>query len=388
MKNVFRHRWAKVGAQAVVLAALILGVVSYVGASKTLAVTVDGETQSVTTFGSTVAEALASSDIEVGEQDEVTPALDAAIEDDSEITVNSHKSVELVVDGQERTVGTTGVTVADVLAQLGLEDQAEVSAGADMELVSLSSALEIQTPKSIELIVGGESQELSTTALTVDEVLAAEGIKVGSDDIVYPSNTSAATSDDMRIRIIRVSTESHTETEAIAHETKKVSDSSMDKGDSEVTTEGKNGAREISYEVILHDGEVYSTEAVDSSVVSQPVTEVVTYGTKEEAPAPSTSSSSSASSSGGGTTASGPSSGAWAALAECESGGNWSINTGNGYYGGLQFSLSSWQAVGGTQYAAYPHQASPSEQIAAAERLRANGGWGHWPSCSAQLGLR
>ncbi|GAB3662229.1 resuscitation-promoting factor [Zhihengliuella somnathii] len=386
MQNVFRHRWAKIGAQAVVLAALILGVVSYVGASKTLAVTVDGETQSVTTFGGTVADALASSDIEVGEKDEVTPALDAAIDDDTEITVNSHKSVELVVDGQQRTVGTTGVTVADVLAQLGLEDQAEVSAGADMELVSLSSALEIQTPKTIELIVGGETEEISTTALTVDEVLAEEGIEVGADDIVYPSNTSAETSDDMRIRIVRVSTESHTETEAIAHETEKVSDSSMDKGDSEVTTEGKNGAREVTYEVILHDGEVHSSTAVDSTVVTEPVTEVVTYGTKEEAPAPSTSSSSS--SSGGGTTASGPSSGTWAALAQCESGGNWSINTGNGYYGGLQFSLSSWQAVGGTQYAPYPHQASPSEQIAAAEVLRSNGGWGHWPSCSSKLGLR
>lgn len=81
-------------------------------------------------------------------------------------------------------------------------------------------------------------------------------------------------------------------------------------------------------------------------------------------------------------------SGAWAALAQCESGGNWATNTGNGYYGGLQFSLSSWRAVGGTQYAAYPHQASASQQIAAAEKLRASGGWGHWPACSSKLGLR
>ena len=78
----------------------------------------------------------------------------------------------------------------------------------------------------------------------------------------------------------------------------------------------------------------------------------------------------------------------WDEVAQCESGGNWSINTGNGYYGGLQFSASSWRAVGGTKYAPLPHQATPAEQVAAAEKLRASGGWGHWPACSSKLGLR
>jgi hypothetical protein len=75
----------------------------------------------------------------------------------------------------------------------------------------------------------------------------------------------------------------------------------------------------------------------------------------------------------------------WVRLAVCESGGNWSINTGNGYYGGVQFSLTSWRAVGGT---GYPHQASMLEQMARAERLLDLQGWGAWPSCSRQLGLR
>lgn len=75
----------------------------------------------------------------------------------------------------------------------------------------------------------------------------------------------------------------------------------------------------------------------------------------------------------------------WDQIAACESGGNWAINTGNGYYGGLQFSLSSWRGVGGT---GYPHEASRETQIAMGERLRANGGWGHWPACSRKLGLR
>ena len=79
--------------------------------------------------------------------------------------------------------------------------------------------------------------------------------------------------------------------------------------------------------------------------------------------------------------------GAWQALAECESGGNWSINTGNGYSGGLQFSASSWLGAGGGKYAPYAYMATPAEQIATAEVLRGNGGWGHWPACASKLGL-
>jgi putative cell wall-binding protein len=75
----------------------------------------------------------------------------------------------------------------------------------------------------------------------------------------------------------------------------------------------------------------------------------------------------------------------WERLAQCESGGNWAINTGNGYYGGIQFSLSSWRAVGG---AGYPHQNSKWEQIHRGELLQARQGWGAWPACSRKLGLR
>lgn len=73
----------------------------------------------------------------------------------------------------------------------------------------------------------------------------------------------------------------------------------------------------------------------------------------------------------------------WDALAQCESGGNWSINTGNGYYGGLQFSLSTWQANGGS---GNPADASREEQIRVAENVLATQGWGAWPTCSAQIG--
>ena len=76
----------------------------------------------------------------------------------------------------------------------------------------------------------------------------------------------------------------------------------------------------------------------------------------------------------------------WDALAQCESGGNWAINTGNGYYGGLQFNLGTWRAYGGTGLPAARH--SRETQIAIATKLRdASGGYGAWPGCAAKLGL-
>jgi hypothetical protein len=77
----------------------------------------------------------------------------------------------------------------------------------------------------------------------------------------------------------------------------------------------------------------------------------------------------------------------WDGLARCESGGNWAINTGNGYYGGLQFSHETWRNYGGGEFAEFPHEATREEQIIVAERLRAARGYAPWPACRAELGL-
>lgn len=78
----------------------------------------------------------------------------------------------------------------------------------------------------------------------------------------------------------------------------------------------------------------------------------------------------------------------WTRLAKCESGGRWHIHTGNGYYGGLQISGSTWRAFGGKRYAALPHGASRSEQIRIAKRIKNRQGWHAWPSCSRRIGAR
>jgi hypothetical protein len=75
----------------------------------------------------------------------------------------------------------------------------------------------------------------------------------------------------------------------------------------------------------------------------------------------------------------------WDRLAQCESGGNWSTSTGNGFYGGLQFTTGSWRAAGGS---GMPNQASREEQIRVAQRLQQQQGWGAWPTCSAKIGVR
>lgn len=77
----------------------------------------------------------------------------------------------------------------------------------------------------------------------------------------------------------------------------------------------------------------------------------------------------------------------WDRLAQCEAGGNWQINTGNGYHGGLQFSPGTWRAHGGAAYAPYAYLATREQQIAVAENVLASQGWNAWPACSRSLGL-
>lgn len=76
----------------------------------------------------------------------------------------------------------------------------------------------------------------------------------------------------------------------------------------------------------------------------------------------------------------------WDRVAQCESGGRWDINTGNGYHGGLQFSPRTWSGFGGGEFAPVAYQASRAEQIVVAERVLAKQGWGAWPTCSRKVG--
>ncbi len=107
----------------------------------------------------------------------------------------------------------------------------------------------------------------------------------------------------------------------------------------------------------------------------------VATGGVSQADSPAPAPVSTSSSSGGAAASSGGVN--WSAIAACESGGNWSANTGNGFYGGLQFTQQTWQGYGGGQYAPSANQATPSQQIAVAQRVLAGQGIGAWPVCGA-----
>ncbi len=146
--------------------------------------------------------------------------------------------------------------------------------------------------------------------------------------------------------------------------------------------------KKIKHPNLIYPGQKLLLPAKGEKVKHRPlpamaVTRVVS---SERSAAPATTSSSSSRRSTATRSSAAPASGGvWDRLAQCESGGNWGINTGNGYSGGLQFAPGTWAAHGGTGSA---HNASRAEQIRVAERVRASQGWGAWPACSSKLGLR
>lgn len=159
-------------------------------------------------------------------------------------------------------------------------------------------------------------------------------------------------------------------------------DDSLEKGSESVETEGKAGTLERVVQNTYIDGELSTTDVLSEEVVAAPVDQVVLIGTKEPPAPPAEDDGDGGGGGGGGEDVDG---GVWDRLAQCESGGNWSINTGNGYYGGLQFSVSTWRAFGGS---GYPHENSKAEQIRIATKVRDNrGGYGDWPACARSLGL-
>jgi hypothetical protein len=150
----------------------------------------------------------------------------------------------------------------------------------------------------------------------------------------------------------------------------KTNDANLDKGKTVVDDPGAAGERIATYRITIKDGKEVSREEIGAKVTKEAKPKIVRVGTKQ-APNPVISDGS-----------------VWDALAKCESGGNWAINTGNGYYGGLQFNVSTWNSNGGAQYASRPDLATREQQIAIATLVRdRRGGYGAWPACSRKLGL-
>jgi hypothetical protein len=229
--------------------------------------------------------------------------------------------------------------------------------------------ISIATPKRLTFVIGGKKAVHRTVpAYTVGQALKALNVKLGKDDVVHPGLHHALTEGDKvvldRIRIVR----KHVDGETVPFSTLTHDDSSMLKGRSTVVRAGHDGLRDVTYRIMFRNGELLARKVLSQHVLRDPVAQIERIGTKTVA----------TTNFAGGNTV-------WDRLAQCESGGNWATNTGNGYYGGLQFSLGTWQANGGS---GLPSNASRLTQIAIATKIRnASGGYGAWPGCAASLGL-
>jgi resuscitation-promoting factor RpfB len=353
-------------AGAVVLAVAGAGV-GYASMTKTVTLSVDGKTQQVRTFGDRVGDVLADQGVKLGDHDAVAPGVGSSVAEGQTISVKYGRPLDVKVDGRSNRYWVTATDVDSALDQLGLRfggADLSVSRGADISRSGMDLA--VVTPKTLTVkLAGAKARRTTVTALRVGSALQELGVKVDGDDQVKPG-LNALLHDGDRLTYTKVKVVRRVATEPVGFRTVKQADAKLYDDQTKTVRAGRDGRRSVVYHVTLRNGEVAKRKAVRTRLVRSPVAQLVRYGTKER-PAPTSNFA------GG--------SSVWDSIAACESGGNWAANTGNGYYGGLQFNLQTWHAYGG---AGRPDQQSRGAQIAVAEKVRAaSGGYGAWPHCGA-----
>jgi uncharacterized protein YabE (DUF348 family) len=350
---------------ATIAVALLATTVGYYATTDKVTLSVDGSTRTVRTSGDDVADVLAGEGVHVSSRDLVVPSLDSHVNDGTQITVRYARPLAVSVDGHRTTYWTTATKVDDALVQLGIRTgNAALSTSRGASIDRQGMLLLITTPKSFVVRIGARAaRQVRVAAPDVRSLLARMKVTYDADDIVRPALGTPLTAG-AHVRVIKVRKfRKHVGRERVAAPTTERRDSSLYAGDRETLSPGRAGLRDVTYQVVLRNGQVFRKTVVRQHVLRAPVPAVVRVGTK---PVPASTSNG----------------GAWDRIAQCESGGNWHANTGNGYYGGLQFSLGTWRANGGV---GRPDQASREQQIAVAERVRAgSGGYGAWPVCGKQ----
>ncbi|CAH0261763.1 Resuscitation-promoting factor Rpf2 [Arthrobacter sp. Bi83] len=371
-----KFSFVKVAAQMVVLSALVLGLVAFVGNNKTVTLNVDGKVSSVQTFGGTVAQVVRGAQVELHAADRVSPSPEAHVENGSVINVNLAKAVKVSLDGAEKTVSTTAPDVAGLVTQLGVASASELSVPKSAHLSVDGSFVAISTPKTVSILADGKAAKTTTTATNVGEVLKDAGVRLAAADRTsQPANAHVV--NNMVIKVSRVDTsKTATVTEEVAFKTLTVESADVLKGEEEVTQEGVPGTVTKKFKLVLVDGREASRTLVSTTATLEPVTEKITVGTKEK-PKPAAAAKTEAANSGAAAPAM-MNEAMWDKIAQCESTGNWSINNGNGYYGGLQFDIQTWIGAGGGAYAPNASQASKAQQIDVANRVYAERGLSPW----------
>ncbi|WP_425863728.1 transglycosylase family protein [Arthrobacter sp. TWP1-1] len=372
--------YLKLACQAAVLLALVVGVMAFVTANKTFTLVVDGQASSVQAHGGSVADVLKVADITVGTEDHITPALDTAVEDGATITLNTAKDITVRLDGAEQTVTTTSTKVSGLISQLGIAADAKISAPVDTLLAS-SSDISIITPKQVTIVVDGKKFVANTTAQDVSGVLAETGVKLATTDRVSAPGVATVV-DNMVVKVTRVNTAgTATETAAVPFETEESVDAALYKDEKKTTKAGVAGSLEKTFRTVTVDGVVVSRTETGSKVVLEPVDAEISIGSKERPVEKEKAAEKTEAAAGTNTGAAAPAmsnEAMWDAIAQCESTGNWSINNGNGYYGGLQFDIGTWISAGGGAYAPNASLATKAQQIDIANKVYATRGLQPW----------
>ena len=336
------------------------GTAAYGALSQTVTLTVDGKSNTVRTFGGTVADVLDDHGVVVHAGDRMNLEASAAISDGDSIDVAYAKPVALTVDGVVTEQVVYDRTVGDALASLGVTpgQDAYVSAKASSAVPRDGMKLVVSSAKNLTVVADGQTKTVTTTKPTVAGVLDEAGVTLDADDEIAPG-ADAFVTPGQELRVTRIEKVEKTETVKVKHDTEVREDPEALVGETKVIADGKNGKSREQVTLVYADGKLRDRVVVASEPVSKPVTEVVSRGTSRTAP-----------------------DSVWDKIAKCESGGNWSINTGNGYYGGLQFSAATWKSVGGP---GLPHENSREVQIKYAKILQARSGWGQWGCAGARF---
>lgn len=340
-------------------------------ACKTVTLTVDGTARQVTTMKSRVIDIIQENGFTVGERDDLYPAADVRVHDAENIVLGRSRPLEISLDGQDtKKVWTTASTVDEALAQLAMTDTAPAAASRGSRVPLAGMTLPVVSAKTVQINDGGVVRMVRLPASNVAGLLTAAGVSLRDSDQVVPSATAPIV-DGMEIQVTRNRIGWVTERLPLPPNARRIADPEMNISREVVEDPGAPGTQDVTFAVAEVNGVETGRLPIANVVVAPAREAVVRVGTKPGTEVPSVINGN-----------------IWDAIAGCEASGNWAVNTGNGYYGGVQFDQGTWEANGGLRYAPRADLATREEQIAVAEVTRARQGWGAWPVCSGRAGVR
>ncbi|WP_197283543.1 resuscitation-promoting factor [Mycobacterium sp. Marseille-P9652] len=340
-----------------------------VSVSKTVTLTVDGVAMRVTTMKSRVIDIVQENGYSVDERDDLYPAADVQVRDAANIVLRRSRPLQISLDGHDtKQVWTTASTVDEALAQLAMTDTAPAAASRGSRVPLAGMALPVVSAKTVQINDGGAVRSVHLPAASVGALLSAVGAPLLESDQVVPAANSPIV-DGMQIQVTRNRIRQVTERIPLPPTSHRVEDPDMNVSRQVVEDPGSPGTQDVTFAVATVNGVETGRLPIANTVIAPARDAVVRVGTKPGTDVPPVTNGS-----------------IWDAIAGCEAGGNWAINTGNGYYGGVQFDQSTWERNGGLRFAPRADLASREEQIAVAEVTRERQGWGAWPVCSGRAG--